>query len=157
MLVFSKYIWSFEFVTAQCENLETEFHETFRNCSLHDAILHLFKIPIRMILGFPRAKQGLCHYDILGGGTPALIRISSNTSKQNFWAPIINKTHLHLQNKGGGDPSLNRYSFKTAEQNFTLVSKIWLIKNFKSLEFELSRVTCNSKLAPVHQHSGVVI
>ena len=22
-----------------------------------------------MILGFPRAKQGLCHYDIMGGGT----------------------------------------------------------------------------------------
>ena len=36
----------------------TEFHETFRNCSLHDAILHLlFKIFICMILGCPRAKE----------------------------------------------------------------------------------------------------
>ena len=44
--------------------------QNFRNCSIHDAILHLlFQIFIRMILGFPRTKQGLCHYDIKGGGT----------------------------------------------------------------------------------------
>ena len=36
-----------------------------------------------MILGFPRAKQGLCHYDIWGGG-PSLIRYSSKTAEQNF-------------------------------------------------------------------------
>ena len=36
-----------------------------------------------MILGFPRAKQGLCHYDI-GGGDPSLIRYSSKTAEQNF-------------------------------------------------------------------------
>ena len=60
------------------------FHETFRNCSLHDAILHLlFEIFIRMILGFPRAKQGLCHYD-KWGGDPSLIRYSSKTAEQNF-------------------------------------------------------------------------
>ena len=48
----------------------TEFHETFRNCSLHDAILHLlfFKVFIRLILGFPRAKQGLCHTKQEGAG-----------------------------------------------------------------------------------------
>ena len=27
-----------------------------------------------MILGFPRAKQGLCHYDIWGGGDPSPLR-----------------------------------------------------------------------------------
>ena len=37
-----------------------------------------------MILGFPRAKQGLCHYDIWGGGAPSLIRYSSKTAEQNF-------------------------------------------------------------------------
>ena len=36
-----------------------------------------------MILGFPRAKQGLCHYDIWGGD-PSLIRYSSKTAEQNF-------------------------------------------------------------------------
>ena len=36
-----------------------------------------------MTLGFPRAKQGLCHYDIWGGD-PLLIRYSSKTAEQNF-------------------------------------------------------------------------
>ena len=36
---------------------------------LHDAIQHLqFKVFIRMILGFPRAKQGLCHTKHGGAG-----------------------------------------------------------------------------------------
>ena len=42
-----------------------------------------FKFFIWMILGFPRAKQGLCHYDVRGGG-PSLIRYSSKTAEQNF-------------------------------------------------------------------------
>ena len=37
-----------------------------------------------MILGIPRAKLGLCHYDIWGGGDPHLIRYSSKTAEQNF-------------------------------------------------------------------------
>ena len=37
-----------------------------------------------MILGCPRAKQGLCHYDIWGGGDPSLIHYSSKTAEQNF-------------------------------------------------------------------------
>ena len=37
-----------------------------------------------MIFGFPRAKQGLCHYDIWGGRDPSLIRYSSKTTEQNF-------------------------------------------------------------------------
>ena len=37
-----------------------------------------------MVLGFPRAKQGLCHYDIRGWGDPSLIRYSSKTAEQNF-------------------------------------------------------------------------
>ena len=36
-----------------------------------------------MILGCPRAKQGLCHYDIWGGD-PSLIRYSYKTAEQNF-------------------------------------------------------------------------
>ena len=39
-----------------------------------------------MIFGFPRAKQGLCHYNIWGD--PSLIRYSSKTTEQNIilWA-----------------------------------------------------------------------
>ena len=37
-----------------------------------------------MLLGCPRAKHGLCHYDIMGGGDPSLIRYSSKTAEQNF-------------------------------------------------------------------------
>ena len=54
----------------------TEFQEIFRNCSLPDVTLHLqFWLFIRMILGFPRAKQGLSHYNIWLD--PSLIRYSS--------------------------------------------------------------------------------
>ena len=35
-----------------------------------------------MILVFPRAKQGLCHYDMWGGAS--LIRYSPKTAEQNF-------------------------------------------------------------------------
>ena len=37
--------------------------------ALHYPII-TWLLSIRMILRFPRAKQGLCHYDILGGGGP---------------------------------------------------------------------------------------
>ena len=36
-----------------------------------------------MILGFPRAKHGLCHCDIWGGD-PSQIFYSSKTAEQNF-------------------------------------------------------------------------
>ena len=35
------------------------------------------------IWGFPEQKQGLCHYDIWGGGA-SLIRYSSKTAERNF-------------------------------------------------------------------------
>ena len=35
-----------------------------------------------MILRFPRAKHGLCHYNIWGD--PSVIRYSSKTAEQNF-------------------------------------------------------------------------
>ena len=102
-----------------------------------------------MILGFPRAKQGLCHYDIWGGD-PSLIRYSSKTSEQNFMkfsgivhymmpyctsyfkflsacflgVPQQNKDFAITTYGGEGDPSLIRYSSKTAEQNFMKLSGI---------------------------------
>ena len=96
-----------------------------------------------MILGFPRAKQGLCYYDIWGGD-PSLIRYSSKTPEQNFMK-LLGIVHYMMpyctsyfkflsawfwgvpeQNKDfaittffwGGGPSLISYSSKTAEQNF---------------------------------------
>ena len=41
-----------------------------------------FKIFICIILGFPRGKHGLCHYNICGD--PSLIHFSSKTGEQNF-------------------------------------------------------------------------
>mgnify|MGYP003692507927 CR=1 FL=1 len=42
-----------------------------------------FKFLSALYLGFPRAKQGLCHYYIWGGGA-SVIRYSSKTAEQNF-------------------------------------------------------------------------
>ena len=99
-----------------------------------------------MILGFPRAKQGLCHYDIWGGD-PSLIRYYSKTAEQNFMKlsgivqymmPYCNSYFNFLstwfwdfpeQNKdfaittyGGGGPISIRYFSKTVKQNFMKLS-----------------------------------
>ena len=101
-----------------------------------------------MILGFPRAKQGLFHYDIWRGD-PSLIRYSCKTDEQNFmklsgivqhmmpyctsyfkflsiwfWGVPQQTRTLPLRHIGGGDPSLIRYSCKTDEQNFMKLSGI---------------------------------
>ena len=56
-------------IRSPSKTAEKNFMKLKRNCSQHDAILHLlFKIFIRMILGFPRAKQGLCHTNHGGAG-----------------------------------------------------------------------------------------
>ena len=77
----------------------TEFHENFRNCLLHDAILHLlFLIFIRLILGFPRAKQGLCHYDIRGGpiSNPPLLLDRWAEFHETFRNCSLHDVRLHL-------------------------------------------------------------
>ena len=103
-----------------------------------------------MILGFPRAKQGLPLWHKSGGGDPSLICYSSKTAEQNFMklsgivhymmpyctsyfkflsacflgVPQQNKDFAITTYGGGGDPSLIRYSSKTAEQNFMKPSGI---------------------------------
>ena len=84
-----------------------------------------------MVLGFPRAKQGLCHYDIWGGDPP-LIRSPPKTAdpNQNPFFQAEDGIRDVERSRGLGDvykrqgPSLIRYSSKTAEQNFMKLSGI---------------------------------